>query len=89
MERTLEYLLLQVWGGLCYFLNKLLFSKTERATDARQAEVAALGLDCLSRWRGQEAGQSHIWLEHPSKVKVVAGLGLSLYDFDGITRLTQ
>lgn len=38
-------------------------------------------------WRGQ--GQEPLWLDHFAKLAVVIGLGLSLYDFGGITTLNQ
>ena len=116
-------ILLQFWGGLFYFLNKLFFAKAERATDlihrqewlvrawivyligipawviifiternwiaatVEASSVPAMLIGLYSARHGQQAERS--WLDHLARLLVVLGLGLSLYDFGGITAVNQ
>jgi hypothetical protein len=116
-------ILLQVWGGLFYLLNKLFFAKTERAENFVNeqkwlirawivyligsppwviifvlernwiaAAVEASGIPAmLIGLNGARHGQqaNHSWLDHLARLLVVLSLGLSLYDFGGITSMKQ
>lgn len=116
-------ILLQVWGGLFYLLNKLFFARAERtanlvdrqkwlvrawivyligippwviifvsernwiaaAVEASSVPAMIIGLNAARH--GQNVKRS--WLDHLARLLVVFGLGLSLYDFGGITHLNQ
>lgn len=116
-------LLLQLWGGLFYLLNKLFFSKAERATNnldkqkwrvrawtvyliglppwvvifisernwiaaaVESSSVPAMLIGLSTAQKGQN--QKQPWLDSAAKLMVVIGLGLSLYDFGGITTMNQ
>ena len=55
------------------------------AVEAGGAPAMLMGLSIA--WRGQR--QESRWLDHFTKLAVFLGLGLSFYDFGGITTLNQ
>lgn len=115
--------LLQVWGGLFFLLNKIFFSLKERSIHQRwkkrwqvwswvvyliglpgwiiifiiernwiAASLEASGapamvLGLMIAIRGH--GKSPRWLDVLAKVIMVAGIAYSLYDFGGLTTVTQ
>lgn len=117
-------LLLQIWGGLFYLLNKLFFSFAERSNDiARQYKwrvfawavyitglpawvvvfifehnwiaaavessgVPAMAMGLYTALR-PDNNSKKAWLDYLSKLMIIIGIGLSLYDFGGITTLNQ
>ncbi|QGY40812.1 hypothetical protein GM415_11980 [Pseudodesulfovibrio cashew] len=116
-------LLLQIWGGACYLLNKVCFSRAERSLTHEQnrtwriwswcvylaglpawvivlvsehnwiaatvesggAPAMTIGLVIALRGHGREPK----WLDFLARYSVILGLGLSLYDFGGITTVNQ
>ncbi len=115
--------ILQICGGLFYLVNKICFSRAERAagaTNQKEWRVRSwiVYLAGLPAWvaifvsehnwiaaavesggapamisglilalRGDE--NESVWLNSLAKVCVFAGLGLSLYEYGGITELSQ
>lgn len=118
-------LLLQLWGGAFYLLNKFFFSWAERAVSVQiQQSRLILAWSCyligLPPWvfifisernwiaaavessgapamimgliaarQGQVSFRQHVWLNYLARLMVVVGLGLSFYDFGGLTTLNQ
>ena len=118
-------ILLQWWGGAFYLLNKILFSKAERAVDLRHqykwrrlawtayliglppwvfiffsehnwiaaavesSGVPAMLMGLCAAWKGHARIQGYIWLDRIARVTLFLGLGLSLYDFGGLTTFNQ
>lgn len=118
-------LLLQLWGGAFYLLNKFFFSRAERAVSVQiQQSRLILAWSCyligLPPWvfifisernwiaaavessgapamimgliaarQGQVSFRQHVWLDYLARLMVVVGLGLSFYDFGGLTTLNQ
>ncbi len=116
-------LLLQLWGGLFYLLNKVFFSRAERSKNNQSKQQSRfwawtsylIGLPAwviilvsgrnwiaaaietggapamivgpINARRGQ--GHAPLWLDHFAKLTLAIGLGLSLYDFGGLTTLSQ
>ena len=116
-------LLLQVWGGLFYLLNKVFFSRAERSKNSQGKQKSrfwawafyligvpawvivlvsgrnwiaaaietggspAMLVGLINARRGQ--GHAPLWLDHFAKLALAIGLGLSLYDFGGLTSLSQ
>jgi hypothetical protein len=116
-------ILLQIWGGSSYLLNKICFSRAERsaapdankawrlrswavflaglpawvtvfilehnwiaaAVEAGGAPAMLMGFIVAQRGHGREPR----WLDYLARFSVVFGLAASLYDFGGITTLTQ
>ena len=116
-------ILLQIWGGSSYLLNKICFSRAERsaapnsnkawrlrswaiflaglpawvtvfilehnwiaaAVEAGGAPAMLMGFIIALRGHGCEPR----WLDYLARFAVVFGLAASLYDFGGITTLTQ
>ncbi|WP_319584312.1 hypothetical protein [uncultured Pseudodesulfovibrio sp.] len=116
-------ILLQIWGGSSYLLNKICFSRAERSTapdvnkawrlrswaifliglpawvtvfilehnwiaasvEAGGAPAMLMGFIIALRGRGREPR----WLDYLARFAVVFGLAASIYDFGGITTLTQ
>ena len=122
----MDFLLLQLWGGACYLLNKAFFSLTERTADGRakrkwrlwawavylagvppwvfifisernwiaaaveSSGVPAMLMGLTLAWQGHDGEKNgRAWLDLLAKLMVVTGLGLSLYDFGGITSPKQ
>ena len=117
------YLLLQIWGGLFYLLNKVFFSKAERSKNNLEKQKSrfwawtfylvgvpawviilisgrnwiaaaietggapAMLVGLINARRGK--GHAPLWLDHFAKLALVIGLGLSLYDFGGLTTINQ
>ncbi len=116
------HIVLQVWGGGFYLLNKIFFSRAERSEEdakriwrirswtvyligvpawliifviERNWMVAAvemggmpamvLGLVIARRGIGKEPN----WLSNIARFAAILGIAYSLYDFGGITTLTQ
>ncbi len=118
-------LLLQFWGGTFYLLNKLFFSRAERATTLQLQQkwqirawtaylvglppwvfifisernwiaaavessgVPAMLIGLIAAYQGHTQFRQHVWLNHLAKLMVIIGLGLSIYDFGGLTTLNQ
>ncbi|MDY0361763.1 MAG: hypothetical protein RBR08_09935 [Desulforegulaceae bacterium] len=119
------FILLQVWGGLFYLLNKLFFSMAERSSGIKiqqKARVYAwiVYLAGLPAWvfvfimehnwiaaavessgvpamimglyyalkEGREKSNNKV-LDYLSRFMIAFGLGLSLYDFGGLTTINQ
>ncbi|WP_432737876.1 hypothetical protein [Maridesulfovibrio sp. FT414] len=116
-------IMLQICGGLCYLLNKVFFSRAERATSLfnrkswriRSWIVYLVGLPAwvvvfvsehnwiaaavesggapamvsglIVAWRGQ--GAAPRWLDTLAKLSVFAGLGVSMYEYGGLTDISQ
>jgi len=118
-------IVLQIWGGLFYLLNKIFLSLAERkenqntvgksrwriwswiiyilgvppwvivlvygrnwiaaALEAGGLPAMALGLIIALKGRGREPK----WLNYVIMLCIIAGLGYSLYDWRGITTLSQ
>jgi hypothetical protein len=116
-------ILLQIWGGSSYLLNKICFSRAERsatpesnkawrlrswgiflaglpawvtvfilehdwiaaAVESGGLPAVTIGLITALRGHGRVPG----WLDRLARFSVVFGLAASLYDFGGITTLTQ
>ncbi|XXJ20461.1 hypothetical protein ACR42D_13190 [Desulfovibrio caledoniensis] len=116
-------ILLQIWGGSSYLLNKICFSRAERsatpdsnkawrlrswaiylaglpawvtvfilehnwiaaAVEAGGAPAMLMGFIIALRGDGREPR----WLDYLARCSVFFGLAASLYDFGGITTLTQ
>ena len=119
----MDDVMLQIWGGLCYLLNKICFSRAERSRTGagrKQWRVRSWGvyLAGLPAWvavflskhdwiaAGVESGGAPAmlagllialrgrgaeprWLDMVSKLAVVLGLALSVYEFGGINTLGQ
>ncbi len=116
------HIILQIWGGGFYLLNKIFFSQAERSKDdvkqkwlVRSWAVYLIGLPAwlvifvLERnWivfaveaggatgmvlglmiAKQGIGNEPKWLDYITRVAVVMGIGVSLYDFGGITTINQ
>ena len=117
--------LLQLWGGTFYLLNKLFFSKAERAVNERYQQkwrqrawssylfglppwvfifisernwiaaavessgIPAMLMGLCAAWQGPAQLHEYVWLDRTAKLMVIVGLGLSLYDFGGLTTLNQ
>jgi len=118
-------LLLQVWGGAFYLLNKLFFSQAERAVSVRAQQsrlilawscyliglppwvfifisernwiaaavetsgVPAMIMGLIAARQGEMSFRGQAWLDYLARLMVVVGLGLSIYDFGGLTTLNQ
>ena len=118
-------LLLQIWGGSGYLLNKFFFSKAERANAPESKQqwrirawivyllgvppwvfifinernwiaaavessgVPAMLMGLIAALQGNAQTDKHRWLDWLSQVMIVLGLGLSLYDFGGLTTFNQ
>ena len=116
-------ILLQIWGGSSYLLNKICFSQAERsatrernrtwrlwswgiflaglpawvavfvaehnwiAAAVETGGVPAMLVGFIIALRGH--GSEPKWLDRLARFSVVFGLAASLYDFGGITTLTQ
>ena len=116
-------LLLQVWGGLFYLLNKVFFSRAERSKNNQGKQKSlfrawafyligvpawviilisgrnwiaaaietggapAMLVGLINAQQGKK--QAPLWLDHFAKLSLAIGLGLSLYDFGGLTTLSQ
>ena len=117
------YLLLQVWGGLFYLLNKIFFSRAERSKNNQGKQKSlfrawAFYLIGVPAWviilisgrnwiaaaiemggapamliglinARQGKGYAPLWLDYFAKLSLAIGLGLSLYDFGGLTTINQ
>jgi hypothetical protein len=122
---TVITILLQIWGGAFYLLNKLFFSRAERASTLEQrrawqirawtayliglppwvfifitehnwiaAAVESSGVPAMliglsAARQGHTQFRQYVWLDHLAKLMIIVGLGLSLYDFGGLTTLNQ
>lgn len=118
-------ILLQIWGGSFYLLNKLFFARAERAiTPQRQQKwrvrawtayligvppwvfifisernwiaaavessgVPAMLIGLSAAYQGHTQLHKTGWLDHLAKLMIISGLGLSLYDFGGLTTFNQ
>lgn len=116
-------ILLQIWGGLFYLLNKVFFSRAERtggvagrkiwrirswavylaglpawvivfvsernwiaaAVESGGAPAMITGL--IIAWSGY--GSEPKWLDVLAKISVLGGLALSLYEYGGLTDVSQ
>ena len=117
--------MLQLWGGSFYLLNKLFFSKAERAGSLQYQQkwrvrawasylmglppwvfifiyehnwiaaavessgVPAMLIGLSAAWQGHIQFHKRMWLDHLAKLMIVVGIGLSFYDFGGLTRFNQ
>jgi hypothetical protein len=118
-------ILLQIWGGTFYLLNKLFFSRAERAATLEQrrawqirawtvyliglppwvfifitehnwiaAAVESSGVPAMliglsAARQGHTQFRQYVWLDRLARLMIITGLGLSLYDFGGLTTLNQ
>jgi hypothetical protein len=118
-------IILQLWGGTFYLLNKLFFSKAERAVNQRHRQkwrlrawtaylvglppwvfifisernwiaaavesggVPAMLIGLIAARQDHTQLHEYVWLDHLAKLMILIGLGLSLYEFNGLATLNQ
>jgi hypothetical protein len=118
-------IMLQLWGGTFYLLNKLFFSKAERAVNQRHRQkwrmrawtaylvglppwvfifisernwiaaavesggVPAMLIGLIAARQDHTQLHEYVWLDHLAKLMILIGLGLSLYEFNGLATLNQ
>lgn len=119
------HILLQVWGGLFYLLNKLFFSIAERSNHIKfqqksrvyawaaymtglpawvfvfisehnwiaaaieSSGVPAMIMGLYYALKESREQSYNAWLDYISRFMIILGLGLSIYDFGGLTTFNQ